>query len=162
MPNYGGRRRTAGLALLLLGWLAVFIGFPGRLRAQGETTSAIVGTVADPSGGFIAGATVTIVETETGSKRTAKTDSSGRFGFPQLRPGQYSVKADVDGFESQINQAVSAGLGQRQTVDFVLKLATEKGEVVVTGEAPLVNPAEPQHRHDAERQGAGESAQPRQ
>ena len=111
--------------------------------AQGETTSAIVGTVVDPSGAAIAGATVTIIGTETGSKRSVKTDAAGRFNFPQLQPGSYSVRADVEGFESQINESVSSGLGQRQTVNFMLKLASAKGEVTVTGEAPLVNPENP-------------------
>jgi Carboxypeptidase regulatory-like domain len=111
--------------------------------AQGETTSAIVGTVVDPSGAAIAGATVTIVGTETGSHRSAKTDDAGRFNFPQLKPGLYSVKAEVEGFEPQINESVSSGLGQRQTVNFMLKLASAKGEVTVTGEAPLVNPENP-------------------
>ncbi len=111
--------------------------------AQGETTSAIVGTVSDPSEAAIAGAAVTIVGTETGSKRSAKTDDAGRFNFPQLKPGSYSVKAEAEGFEPQTNESVTAGLGQRQTVNFMLKLAAAKGEVTVTGQAPLVNPENP-------------------
>ncbi len=63
----------------------------------------------------------------------------------------YSVKAEAEGFEPQTNQSVSAGLGQRQTVTFMLQLAAAKGEVTVTGEAPLVNPEQPQHLDDAER-----------
>ena len=123
--------------------LAVFVYLPPRLLAQGETTSAVMGTVADPSGGAIAGATVTIVGTETGEKRSAKTDGGGRFNFPQLKPGSYSVRCEAEGFEPQINASVSAGLGQKQTVHLVLKLATAKGEVTVTGAAPLVNPENP-------------------
>jgi hypothetical protein len=129
--------------LSLLACLASVTCFPQRLKAQGETTSAIVGTVVDPSGAAIAGAAVTIVGTDTGSKRTAKTDDSGRFNFPQLKPGLYSVKAEVEGFEPQINESVSSGLGQKKTVNFILKLASAKGEVTVTGDAPLVNPENP-------------------
>ena len=139
MPNLGVPVRI----LSLLACLASFACFPEFLLAQGETTSAIVGTVVDPSGAAIAGATVTIVGTETGSHRSAKTDDAGRFNFPQLKPGLYSVKAEVEGFEPQINESVSSGLGQRQTVTFMLKLASAKGEVTVTGEAPLVNPENP-------------------
>jgi hypothetical protein len=111
--------------------------------AQGETTSAIVGTVTDASGAAIGGATVTIVGADTGSKRSARTDDAGRFNFPQLKPGLYSVKAEAEGFESRTNESVSAGLGQRQTVIFILTLAAVKGEVTVTGQAPLVNPDNP-------------------
>ena len=77
--------------------------------AQGETTSAIVGSVSDPSGGAIAGATVTVTNTENGLKRSVKTDDSGRFSFPQLKPGTYSVNAAADRFEAQENKSVSAG-----------------------------------------------------
>jgi Carboxypeptidase regulatory-like domain len=111
--------------------------------AQGETTSAIVGTVTDPSGAAIGGATVTIVGADTGSSRSARTDDAGRFNFPQLKPGVYSVKAEAEGFESRTNGSVSAGLGQRQTVTFILTLPAPKGEVTVTDQAPLVNPGNP-------------------
>jgi hypothetical protein len=113
------------------------------LYGQGETTSAIAGVVVDPSGAAIAQATVTVVSTENGLRRAVKTDEGGRFSFPQLKPGSYSVKAEADGFETRTNESVSAGLGQKQTVNFSLNLATVKGEVTVTMEAPLVNPDNP-------------------
>ena len=50
--------------------------------AQGETTSAIVGSVTDPSGAALPGATVTVTNVENGLKRSVKTDDSGRFSFP--------------------------------------------------------------------------------
>ena len=118
-------------------------GFPARLLAQGETTSAIVGTASDPSGAALPHATVTIISTETASKRSASTDDAGRFSFPQLKPGAYSVTAAASGFEPQTNNTVFAGLGQKQTVNFTLQLAAAKGEIVVTTEAPLVNPENP-------------------
>jgi hypothetical protein len=128
---------------VLIGCLAYFAWFPGRLPAQGETTSAILGTVADPSGAALPHATVTIIQTETGSKRSAMTDDAGRFSFPQLKPGGYTVKVEAEGFESQTAPSVSSGLGQKQTVNFTLKLAAAKGEVIISSEAPLVNPENP-------------------
>ncbi len=123
--------------------LGLFICAPARLSAQGETTSAIAGTVSDPSGAALPGATVTILSNETGLKRSATTDEAGRFHFPQLKPGSYSVKAMADGFESQTNDTVFARLGQTQTVNFTLRLAAAKNEVVVSTEAPLVVPENP-------------------
>ena len=108
--------------------------------AQGETTSAIAGSVADPTGAAIPGATVTVTNTENGLKRSVKTDDSGRFGFPQLKPGTYSVKAEADRFETQRNNTVSAGLGQTQTVDFRLNIASASESIVVREQAPLINP----------------------
>jgi Carboxypeptidase regulatory-like domain len=130
----------AALLIACLGSLALS---PGRLLAQGETTSAIVGTVLDPSGAAIAGATVTAISNETGAKRQAATDDAGRFSFPQLQPGSYTVKVAAAGFEPQTNASVFSGLGQKQTVSFTLSLAAEKGEVTVSSEAPLVNPENP-------------------
>jgi hypothetical protein len=114
--------------------------FPAGSFAQGETTSAIVGEVNDASGAAVPGATVTVVSKETGLKRSASTDESGRFNFPQLKPGTYSVRAEAEGFASQQNEAVSAGLGQRQTVEFILKVAQSKENIEVTSEALILNP----------------------
>src|SRR5208282_5859232 len=97
------------------GWSFCFL-FPGAVFSQGETTSAIVGQVMDASGATIPGATVTITNRETGLTRTSETDDSGRFSFPQLNPGTYSVKAEAQGFESQQNDAVSSSLGQTQPI----------------------------------------------
>src|SRR5665213_749932 len=127
----------------VVGCLAVLAQLTDQASAQGETTSAIVGTVIDPSEAALPGATVTITGTETGSKRSAKTDDAGRFDFPQLKPGSYSVSVEAEGFEPQINKSVSSGLGRRQTVAFMLQLAAAKGEVTVRSEAPLVNPENP-------------------
>src|SRR5580658_4379838 len=120
--------------------LALLVSSPGLLLPQGETTSAIVGTILDPSGAGIGGATVTIVSIDAGSKRTTRTDQAGRFNFPQLKPGAYSVKAEAEGFESQINNSVVSGLGQTQTVNLTLGVAAAKGEVTINAGAPLINP----------------------
>lgn len=113
------------------------------LMGQGETTSAIVGTVADPSGAAVAHASVTATSTENGWKRTTPTDDAGRFNFPQLKPGPYTVSVEAPGFEQQSSGVVFSSLGQKQTVTFTLQVAAAKGAVTVSGEAPLVNPENP-------------------
>src|SRR6202050_1735739 len=112
---------------------------PSEAVAQGETTSAIVGQVRDTTNAVVPGATVAIANLETGLRRTAKTDDAGRYNFPQLKPGIYSVKAEAQGFEPQ-NDKVVSGLGQKQTVDFTLKIARSNEVVEVGSEAPLINP----------------------
>jgi Carboxypeptidase regulatory-like domain len=116
------------------------LGLPMRTLAQGETTSAIEGELTDISGGVIPGATVTVTSRDTGLQRSVKTDQEGRFNFPQLKPGTYSVKVEAEGFEPQQNDAVSAALGQKQTVDFRLKIARSNQTVEITSEAPILNP----------------------
>ncbi len=120
--------------------LAVTCLLPAEALSQGETTSAIVGEVRDLTNAVVPRATVTITNHETGLKRSARTDDAGRFNFPQLKPGSYSVKAEAPGFEPQQNDNVASGLGQKQTVDFTLKIARSNEIVEVDSEAPLINP----------------------
>jgi len=124
-------------ALILM---VLFLAVPLRTPAQGETTSAIEGQVTDASGGVIPGATVTITNRDTGSQRSLKTDDEGRFNFPQLRPGTYSVKVEAAGFDSLQTDNVFSGLGQKQTVNFRMKVAQSQQTVEVTGAPPLINP----------------------
>jgi hypothetical protein len=86
---------------------------------------------------------VTIASTENGLKRSAKTDGSGRFSFPQLKPGAYAVKVEADRFATQQNNSVIAELGQKQTVDFRLNIASSSESIVVQEQAPLLNPENP-------------------
>jgi len=108
---------------------------------QGETTSAIVGQATDATGAVVPGATVTVTSHDTGSKRSAKTDEAGRFNFPQLKPGSYAVRIEAQGFEPQEADNVFSGLGQRQTVDFLLRVARSNETVEVRSEAPIINPS---------------------
>jgi len=112
---------------------------PAVVHSQGETTSAIVGQVTDPTGAAIPGARVSIINRETGLQRSAITDDQGRFDFPQLKPGSYSVKVTADGFDLRENDNVVSGLGQKQTVNLTLKLAESKLTLEVSGESPLLN-----------------------
>jgi hypothetical protein len=124
--------------VIFAGWV-LFLS-PEAAFPQGETTSAIIGQVSDASGAAVPGATVTVTNKETGLRRSASTDGSGRFNFPQLKPGAYSVKVEAEGFETQQNDAVSASLGQKQTVDFRLKVRQSRQTVEINGEAPILNP----------------------
>jgi len=108
---------------------------------QGETTSAIVGQATDTTGAVVPGATVTVTSHDTGSKRSAKTDQAGRFNFPQLKPGSYTVRIEAQGFEPQEADNVFSGLGQRQTVNFLLRVARSNETVEVSSEAPIINPS---------------------
>ena len=129
---------------ILIGLLltTTFCVIPVSTKAQGETTSAILGQVNDPTHAAVPGATVTITNQEIGLKRIAKTDDTGHFNFPQLKPGTYTVRTEAAGFAPQQNDSVFSGLGQKQTVDFTLKLAQSEQTVEVSGQALLINPGD--------------------
>src|ERR1700693_2812204 len=126
MPNYRGAALAALLTVPLWG--------------QGETTSAIGGSVTDVTGAAIPAARGTLTSIDNGMKRTMKVDDNGRFNLPQLKTGPYSVKVEADHVEAQENRSVMAGLGQKQTVDFTLKIAASNQTITVSEGAPLVNP----------------------
>src|SRR6202162_3588988 len=121
--------------------MACFLLFvPAALFSQGETTSAIVGQVTDATSSAIPRSLIRIANHETGLQRRATADEQGRFNFPQLKPGAYSVKAEAEGFDPQQNDNVISGLGQQQTVQFTLRVAESRQMVEVSSEAPLINP----------------------
>src|SRR5271167_1849200 len=127
---------VSGLLLTSL----VFLLLPMSTAAQGETTSAIVGQVTDATGAAVPSAIVAVTNRETGAQRSVKTDEQGRFNFAQLKPGGYTIKVEAPGFAPQQNDNVVTGLGQKQTVQFTLRVAESRQTVEVSSEAPLINP----------------------
>ncbi len=127
-----------GAASLCLGRLDFLFLAARSLYSQGETTSAIAGQVCDASGAGVPEAAVTVLNKETGLKRTARTDESGRFNFPQLKPGTYSVKVEAQGFEPLQNDSVSSALGQKQIVNFTIQVARAMQRVEVNSEAAIL------------------------
>ena len=134
------KRRLRLVLHLTLFTIAIVSLAPIDSWAQGETTSAILGQVTDSSNAVVPAAIVTVTNRETGLKRTARTDDAGRFNFPQLKPGNYSVRVEAPGFEPQQADNVVSALGQKQTVNLTLGVAQSKQTVEVTAEAAILNP----------------------
>lgn len=68
--------------------------------AEAQTiTGTISGTVTDPNGGVIPGANVTLTNVQVGNARSSVTNAEGRFTFPALQPGTYSVRIEHQGFQ---------------------------------------------------------------
>jgi hypothetical protein len=67
-------------------------------NAQVRTTGQISGTVTDPSGALVAGATVTVTMPSTGFTQSATANSQGQYSFPEVQPGVYQVTATASGF----------------------------------------------------------------
>jgi len=103
---------------------------------MGQTagTGVIVGTVTDPSGAAIAGATVTLTDTATSAERTAITNDSGRYDFPNVQPGKYNVTISKTGFRQAKFANQQIVVGEQRTLDTKMELgaATEVIEVVAT------------------------------
>ena len=101
MPKSSWPARSSRAGAFLTALVFAFLAMRLPADSQGETTSAIIGSVVDPAGAAIAGAKVTVTSTDNGLRRSVKTDDAGRFNFPQLKPGRYSVKAEASQFEAK-------------------------------------------------------------
>jgi len=119
-------------ALLML--LAAGSGF-----SQSTSTGTILGVVKDASGGVVAGATVTVLNTDISQTRTAVTGDDGAFRVPALLTGRYSVKVEKDGFKTETRNGLTLDVAQELAVNVGLQVGSSSQEVLVTGEAPQVN-----------------------
>src|SRR5947207_14491016 len=65
-----------------------------------QATTSIRGSVSDAGGAFIHSVKITLENIGTGAVRTALTDNTGSYQFPQITPGRYRIKAEAIGFKS--------------------------------------------------------------
>src|SRR3954451_19713722 len=84
--------------------------------------TGIVGTVADPAGGLVTGATVRVTQVQTGITRTVTTNQSGLFEVRYLTPGEYSVDVQAPGFRSERRTGILIQIGQQVRVEFTLQV----------------------------------------
>jgi carboxypeptidase family protein len=106
--------------------------------SQGNT-GRILGTVTDQSGGVIAGATVTVIDTERGVNRTLTSDDAGEYNAPNLTPGNYTVRVEAKGFKRLDRQGVVLEVGKELRVDLTVQPGQQEQTVTVTESVPLVD-----------------------
>src|ERR1017187_5750036 len=121
----------------------VFLTLIGIMRittpAMGqEVTAGIVGTVTDPSGAPIKGATVKATDTDRGTVWTAETNDTGSYNLLRLPVGNYGVKVTAPGFDTAVYPPFALVLNQTARVDVQLKVGKISETVEVTGAAPLL------------------------
>jgi hypothetical protein len=98
----------------------------------------ILGTVADQSGGVLAGAAVTVVDTARGVTRILTTDSAGEYDASTLTPGIYSVRVEAKGFKTVERQNIEVGVGKEVRVDLTPQPGDQQQTITVTEAIPLV------------------------
>src|SRR5882757_8731683 len=119
--------------LLLLA--AVLVAMPSRTFGQSAT---VVGTITDPSGGSVAGVTVTITSASTGAVKTFTTNESGQYVAPDLAIGHYSIKAVASGFKVVEQKDVTLTVGDRLRIDFQMAVGAASETVTVEANAIAV------------------------
>src|ERR1700691_1448134 len=110
---------------------------PASLRAQ-QSAASITGTVTDPSGSSVPGATVTARDVKQGTTWTTVTDSAGVYEFPRINVGDISLKVEANGFATEQRAPFALELNQGARVDFKLTVGKVSETVSVSGAPPLL------------------------
>ena len=129
------RRLLTGTLVLLV--IACLIA--PSLMAQSLVSGDITGTVTDPTGAVIAGATVTAKNIGTGQTLTTTSNANGAYRFALLPPGNYTIIANAQGF-AKAQTTASVTVGQATVADVKLPVGSNSQTVEVTSVAPLVQP----------------------
>src|ERR1051325_7262342 len=100
-----------------------------------EPTGGIEGSVTDPQGAIVQGATVTARNTATNLTRTATTGDSGQYRFSQLPPGTYEVKVSGANFKTSVANDVKVEVGRNSALDIKLEVGGGTEIVTIVGAA---------------------------
>ena len=122
--------RARIVSLLLACLYALFVCVSPAL-SQSATTGALTGSVTDPSGAVISGATVTATNPATGQARSATTDTSGVYKISLLPPGNYSVRFSATGFKTVEVPSVTINVTETQTVSHALEVGSQTQQITV-------------------------------
>jgi hypothetical protein len=118
-------------ALALLSWSAV------GLFAQSTSVS---GTVTDPTGAVVPGATIVLESSATGVRREDTSDPQGRYNFSQVAPGTYKITAKAAGFNDVVIGEARLLVNTPSTVNIVFeKVGATQTTIAVTAEVAQVN-----------------------
>src|SRR5713101_7441073 len=119
-----------GLPLLLVAHTSAF--------AQSEKAT-LRGTIIDPSGAVVPGATVEVTEVATHiPARVVTTDVNGDYEIPELRPSTYQVKVDLAGVKSCTANSVLLDPGQVRRLDVKLEVGPTAETITVSARAAVI------------------------
>ena len=142
-------------ATLMLGALLV-VAAAGSVFGQGFQ-GGLRGSVKD-SGGVIPGVEVTLTNEQTNIKRSTVTNERGEYVFANVDPGNYGVKATLQGYKTVDRGGIRIGTQQFLTLDLTMEVGAITENVTVTGQAPLIDTSNASHRHRARLGGAADAA----
>jgi outer membrane receptor for ferrienterochelin and colicin len=118
---------------------AVALGVAPLGFAQSQATTGVIeGTVLDESSAVLSGAGVVLKNTATNFERSVTTDADGRFRGLLLPLGPYRVSVSLSGFSTSVREGLNLAVGQTINLTMTLKVSGQSEEVVVTGDAPVV------------------------
>jgi outer membrane receptor protein involved in Fe transport len=109
------------------------------LFSQGGESTQILGVVEDSTGALVPGVNVTATHVSTGQVRRAVTGESGTYVFPLMTPGEYVVRAEREGFKTDVRSGLILQLNQKARVDFHLEVGAVSESVEVSARGVILN-----------------------
>ena len=126
------------VTLVVLVIAAVLVAWVQPSYAQEAGTATINGTVTDPAGAVVSGATVTVTDNDTGTKRELVTNSSGVYSAPYLETGHYSVTVSHPGFKTTTQSGIILTADQVAGVNITIAVGQVAESVTVTAGQQMV------------------------
>jgi hypothetical protein len=121
--------------------IALLLAHVDRAFGQGGTANAqLSGTVTDASGGTVASASITVRNTDTNTSYRVNSNDRGLYVVANLPPGNYELKTSYMGFANYTQTGIVLTVGQVATINVALQVASRGEKVVVTTEAPVIEP----------------------
>jgi hypothetical protein len=125
--------------------LAIAFVFAASVFAQAQATTGLIqGTVIDPNGAVVQGATITVRNAGTGFERSTTSNSDGFFSLPLLPLGKYRVTTEASSFSKSVLENLEVNVGQTTSLKIEMKVgaATETVNVTTEGEGVEVSRTE--------------------
>ncbi len=110
----------------------------GALIAQ-EQSGEFIGSVLLEDGSAVPGVTVTVKGTNLVGERTSVSDENGKYRFPSLPPGTYTITFTLDGFKQVVRKGIVLEVGKTLKIDSVMQAGAIQEEVLVEGASPVVD-----------------------
>ena len=113
--------------------VAVFVCVFSCQLANGQNnTGRILGTVTDPTGAAVTGASVSVTDQQRGTSRSLVTSQAGDYVVPNLPPGVYKVRVEAKGFKSAERSPIEVAVASDAQIDFALQTGQTTETIVVT------------------------------
>ncbi|PYU88417.1 MAG: hypothetical protein DMG08_25500 [Acidobacteria bacterium] len=128
-PAFSRRRVVLAAALFCI---------PIFHAAAQVNTASIRGTVSDPSGAVVDGASITATNDLTGVSLTTVSNAQGIYVFPVLNLGAYTLAAEKQGFKKAVRKGIELQVNQTARIDLALEVGAVSEQVVVQEQIPLV------------------------
>ncbi len=117
--------------------LALFLLLAATMLGQ-AVNGTLIGTISDTTGASMPNARIVVTEANTGVSRSATTNESGNFSFPDLPPGTYTVNVEQAGFKKTTRTNVSVLVNSSVRVDLTLQPGDVSESIDVTADAPML------------------------